>query len=205
MNSKKSFNKHRISPTLYRNQADLKRALEIVTQDLIHAQENKHPVLGSDNEGFCQIDDVVTFLQGVEDFDYINRTHIIELFFKDPERKILINGDDRIKYKTVKYVKPPQTLYLGTIENLKSRIMESGFRSRTKGYVKLYESVERALSFAAKFATDPNDRLVTIAVDADKAFSEGLKFSTYEDGQYIVVQVDKKYLINTEGETRENY
>jgi RNA:NAD 2'-phosphotransferase (TPT1/KptA family) len=198
-NTNKPFNKSRLAPTLYRNQADLKRATIFVTEELLLAQDGKPSMLVIDVEGFCTINNVVDFLREKEDMDYINSTHVIELFFKDPERKILINGSDRIKYKSVKYVKPPQILYFGTIENLKSKMVSSGIRSRTKGYVKLYATEDEAIGFASKFATNSSDRIVTIAVDSDKAFSDGLKFSTYVEGEIIVVQVDKKYLISKEG------
>jgi RNA:NAD 2'-phosphotransferase (TPT1/KptA family) len=205
-NTKKTFNRNqRNSQTLYRNKYDLDKALSIVTENLKNTQDGIIDNLPTDEDGFCKISDVVSMLRGEEGFDYVNNTHIVELFFKDPDRKVLINGEDRIKYKSVRYVKPPSILYFGTLENLKDRMVESGLRSRTKGYIKLYDTPDKAILFASKFATEPTDKIVTLTVDADKAFSEGLKFSTYVDGEYIVVQVDKKYLNNSEGNSDENY
>ena len=194
---KKNYTPSRNIPTLFRNKSDLKKVLELVTQALRDIQEegynSVHPALKMDSDGFCTIEGVTSFLK--EHMDYVNSTHVVELFFKDKDRKILINGDDRIKYKIVKFVKPPEKLYFGTISSLKHRMVESGIRSKTKGYVKLYDTEERAISFASKFTTDPDDVVVTLAVDTERAFSDGLKFSTYIEGEFITVQVDKKYLL----------
>lgn len=204
MTENKPFSKSpRTLQTLYRNQSDLKRVLEIVVEALKKAQDGEDSPLMVDEEGFCRIDDTVSFLKGIEGLDYINYSHIIELFFKDPDRKILINGDDRIKFKSVRYVKPPEVLYFGTIENLKGRMLESGIRSRTKGYIKLYATESQAIAFATKFATSSDDKIITLEIDSEKAFSDGLKFSTYIDGEFIVVLVDKKYLMNNKGASNE--
>lgn len=188
--SKDSFSKKKFIrkiPTLYRNQEELNKALSIVKGALSDSD-----MLYKDLEGFVQISDVVELLK--KTFEYVNSTHVIELFFKDNEGKILINGDDRIKYKVVKFVKPPKKLYFGTLENMRSRMLEHGLKSNTKGYIKLYDTEDRAILFASKFATKDGDKIITLSVDAETAFSDGLKFSTYIDGEYIVVKVDKKYL-----------
>ncbi|MBD3261273.1 MAG: hypothetical protein GF334_06245 [Candidatus Altiarchaeales archaeon] len=200
-NNRPRNNFRRPPTTLYKSQDDMMKAL-FATIDLLQgkipeAMEGKEEALkiGSyvkDEEGFYSIDAITEAVQSL--LPYINRNHIVELYFKDRDRKILINGSDRIKYKEVRYVKPPDTLYFGTIENLVDRMREGGLRSTTKGYVKLYDTPEGAFTFGGKFATREGDKVVALAVDAGAAFTDGLKFSTYIKGEYIAVRVDKKYL-----------
>ena len=129
------------------------------------------------------------------ELDYINRNHIVELYFKDRDHKILINGEDQIKFKIVTYVQPPDTLYFGTLEGLASRMLAGGIKSHTKKYIKLYETKEQAEEFAKKFASREEDKVVTLTVNAKKAFADGMKFSTYKPGEYIIVRVDRNYII----------
>lgn len=175
--------------TLYRTQTDLMRALNLTIELL------KGNLPGKDSEGFLSVDSVCDLVRQKEcTLGYINKNHIIELFFKDKDRKILVSGEDRIKYKEVKYVQPPETLYFGTITGLVGRMMNFGIKSSTKGYIKLYMSKEMAADFGKKFATMEKDTVTVIEVDALKAFSEGLKFSTYKEGEYVVIKLDKRYL-----------
>lgn len=192
----KKHNTGRKTPTLFRNERDLEYTLKIVSKELKKAQDGETSILSPDENNFSLIEDVVRYVhEEVDNLQYINNAHIIELFFKDPNRRILIKGGDMIKYKKVVYVQPPKYLYAGTVEGLKEKMMLTGIRSKTKGYIKLYKSEQDALSFASKFAKHPSDILTTILIDAESAFNDGYKFSTYRDGEYIVVQVDPKYII----------
>jgi RNA:NAD 2'-phosphotransferase (TPT1/KptA family) len=202
MNENKTLRK---SPaTFYKNQNDLKRALLTVIDVLREAAEKEVELikvgeyqLTLDSEGFAKVDDIVALLKWrYSELSYINRNHIIELYFKDRDQKILINGDNLIKYKIVKYVQPPQTLYFGTLKNLAERMKESGLISHTKKYIKLYETAEMAIDFAKKFATRQDDEIVVLEVNAGKAFSDGMKFSTYKEGEFIIVKVDRKYIVS---------
>jgi RNA:NAD 2'-phosphotransferase (TPT1/KptA family) len=125
---------------------------------------------------------------------YMNRNHIVELFFKDRDRKILISGTDDIKYKEVRYVQPPTTLYFGTLAHLTDRMTHNGIKSTTKGYLKLYDTKELAQEFAKRFVQRDDDKIVVIEVNALAAFTDGMRFSTYKDHEYIVVRIDKKYI-----------
>ena len=175
-------------PTLYPTQKDASRALDVAINLL------KGDGVGKDNEGFCLIKDLCQeIIKQDESFGYMNRNHVIELFFRDPDRKILISGEDRIKYKEVIYVQPPDTLYFGTIENFVSKMKIHGIRSNTKGYIKLYRDPQEACRFAEKFTRD-GERTVALEIDSKKAFSDGLKFSTFKDGEYIVVQLFSRYI-----------
>jgi len=189
--------------TFYKSFLDLKKALLTVIDVLHHAAEEETStlqmddfLLSFDENGFAKIDDIVSFLKyQFPELSYINRNHIIELYFKDRDQKILINGEGLIKYKIVKYVQPPQTLYFGTLKNLADRMKESGLKSHTKKYIKLYETSELAEEFAKKFATREGDEVVVLEINAAKAFSDGMKFSTYKEGEYIIVKVDRKYIV----------
>lgn len=175
--------------TLYISQNDLSTALVTVINLL------KGNDLNKDAEGFTLIDDVCSKLkQVIPDLGYINRNHIVELFFKDKDRKVLVSGVDRIKYKEIRYVQPPNSLYFGTLTGLVSRMMQFGIKSSTKGYIKLYGSVEAATEFGKRFMNQEGDSVSVIEIDAQKAFSEGLKFSTYKDDEFVVIRLDKRYL-----------
>jgi len=189
--------------TFYKNSNDLKLALLSVIEMLREAADKEAETImigdfqiSLDSNGFAKIDNIVAFLKWrFPELYYINRNHVIELYFKDRDQKILINGDDLIKYKIVKYVQPPQTLYFGTLKNLAERMKESGLKSHTKKYIKLYETAEMAEDFAKKFVTREDDEVTVLEVNAGRAFSDGMKFSTYKDGEYIIVKVDRKYII----------
>lgn len=176
-------------PTLYMSHRDFKKAI-ITGIDILQSDRIK-----KDSEGFSSIDELCEMIKtSNEKLNYINRNHIIEFFFKDRDRKILVSGLDRIKYKEIRYVKPPDILYFGTLEYLVPKMKMAGIRSNTKGYIKLYDTPEKAKDFAQKFIEN-NDKVVTLTIDAKSAFSNGLKFSTFKEGEYIIVNVNKKYIL----------
>lgn len=177
-----------ITPSFYVSSKDLNRSLTIGI-DLL-----KSKTLQKDSEGFCLVDDVCNEIKKIDpSLSYINRNHVIELFFKDKDRKVLVSGLDRIKYKEVKYVQPPEILYFGTVDALAPKMKINGIHSSTKGYIKLYDTPERACEFAKKFARE-GDKVVSMRILALSAFSDGLKFSTHQPGEFIVVQIQKIYI-----------
>lgn len=179
---------HRI-PTLFPTQKEANRAL-IAGLDILRGNEIK-----KDDQGFCLIEDLCSALKNMdESFGYLNRNHIIEFFFRDIDHKVLISGVDKIKYKEIKYVKPPDILYFGTIKKFIPKMKEHGIRSNTKGYLKLYDTALDACNFAEKFARE-GESTVAIEIDAERAFSDGLKFSTFKTGEYIVVQINRAYIL----------
>src|SRR5690606_13968134 len=100
-------------PTATEAEKDLTMGLDILKGDL----------LKKDEDGFCSLDDLCNLMKEKDpSFGYMNRNHIIELFFRDIDRKILISGENQIKYKNVKYVKPPSILYFGSVTNLIPRM-----------------------------------------------------------------------------------
>jgi hypothetical protein len=179
---------HRL-PTLFPSQREAYRALDVCIGILQGDEIKKDP------QGFCLISDLCEEIKRKDDrFGYLNQNHIIEFFFKDNDRKILISGIDKIKYKDIKFVKPPEYLYFGTVENLLYKMRLQGIRSITKGYVKLFETPERACEFSEKFARE-GEKTAALKINTGKAFSEGLKFSTFNEGEYIVAQVISRYII----------
>lgn len=176
-------------PTLFPSSKEAARALTLGIELL------RGDKLKKDEFGFCLIDDLCRKIIEIDNtLGYINRNHIIEFFFRDIDRKILISGVDQIKYKDIRYVCPPDILYFGTVSNLVSRMKEHGIRSNTKGYVKLYSSPEKACEFAKKFARE-GEETSAIKINARDAFSEGLKFSTFIQDEFIVVQITRKYIL----------
>ena len=176
-------------PTLFPTQKEANRALTVGLEIL------KGEDLKKDDQGFCLIEDLcLAIKKSDESFGYLNRNHIIEFFFKDTDHKVMISGIEKIKYKEVRYVCPPEFLYFGTVQKFAQKMKLNGIRSNTKGYVKLYATEKDACEFAKKFARD-GETTVAIKVNAEEAFTDGLKFSTFKDGEYIVVQVNRMYIL----------
>jgi len=176
-------------PTLFPTQKEANRAL-IIGLEILKGNELK-----KDDQGFSLIEDLCqALIKRDASFGYINRNHIIEFFFKDADHKILISGTDKIKYKDIRYVCPPKILYFGTVENFIPKMRLNGIRSNTKGYIKLYDTEKEACEFAVKFARE-GEKTVAIKIDAERAFSEGLRFSTFKEHEYIVVQLNKDYIL----------
>jgi len=177
------------APTLYPSSKESLRALNLGIEIL------KNDDIKKDIEGFCLIDDLCLAIKEKDStFRYINRNHIIEFFFKDSDRKILISGSDLIKYKKVIYVQPPDILYFGTIEDFIPKMKLNGIRSNTKGYLKLYATPEKACEFAEKFAR-VGEKTISLKINAKQAFSDGLKFSTFLKDEFIVVQLYPGYIL----------
>lgn len=175
--------------TLFPTLKDSNRAL-IIGIELLKGNELK-----KDEQGYSLIEDLCQAIVKKDgSFSYINRNHVVEFFFKDVDQKILISGTDKIKYKEIRYVCPPKILYFGTVENFIPRMRLNGIRSNTKGYIKLYDSEKEACEFATKFAQE-GEKTVAIKIDAERAFTEGLRFSTFKEHEYIVVQLHKEYVI----------
>ena len=179
-------------PTLYKTQNDLEQALYVV----IDLFKEKKDTLATDEGGYVSVEWLCVYLKSkCPNLSYINSSHIVELFFKDPERCILVNGVDKIKYRYIRYVQPPEVLYFGTTKALAAKMRVNGIQSGTKGYVKLHDSPARAVSYASKFMSNPAVEAAVFKVDTARAFSDGWKFSIFNEGEYNIVRIDKKYLI----------
>jgi len=175
--------------TLYMSQDHLRKAI-LIAIDLLNGSSLK-----KNDEGFCSVDGLCERIKSIDpELAYINRNHVVELFFKDKDRKIFVTGYDDIKYKEIRYVQPPETLYFGTLNKLVGKMKQFGLRSSTKGYLKLYGTPELAADFARKFMSCPEDRVVVLSIDALGAFSSGMKFSTFKNNEYIVVRIDQKFI-----------
>lgn len=178
--------------TLFHTPTDLSAALI----SAVHILKNRAPNVSFDSNGYCKINEVCEALKKRMPFlSYIDRNHIVELFFKDNQHKVIFNGQDLIKYKIKKVIEPPDILYFGTLWNLARKMRNRGIFSSTKKYIKLYESPERAQLFASKFATQSKDRIIALGIDAKSAYKCGTKFSTYEDGEFIVSKIEKEHII----------
>lgn len=177
--------------TIFNSPTDMNSALI----SAVHILKNKERIVSFDKSGYCSPDDLI---KGIVDkmpyLSYLNRNHIVELVLKDKHRKMIFNGQDKIKYKVKKVVEPPEVLYFGTLSNLSKKMMENGIYSGTKHYLKLYSEKDRALNLAAKFIKMQSQKLVVLKIDAKKAHDEGLKFCTYVDGEYIVPEIKKEYI-----------
>jgi hypothetical protein len=175
--------------TLFMSQEDMRKALLTVI-DLL-----SNNALPQNEAGMCSINELCVRVKEIDPhLHYINRNHIVELYFKDRDRKIFICGLDEIKYKEVRYVAPPDILYFGTLSKLVGKMKLHGLRSSTKGYLKLYDTPEHAADFARKFINSPDDKVVTLTINAKAAFTEGMRFTTYKPHEYVVVRIDRKFI-----------
>lgn len=176
-------------PSLFPNYTEFKKALETCVSIL---QEG---VLQTDNEGFSVIEDLcVEAKKRDNSLNYLTNNHIIELYIRDPKKRILISGSNKVKFKNVKYVQPPDILYFGTLSHLVEKMKKNGLRSSTKGYLKLFSNPQSALEFAEKFKKG-NEEPVYLTIKAKEAFERGVRFSTFKEGVYIVSKLDKKYIV----------
>ena len=177
--------------TLFSNQSDLDTALI----SSVHLLRNNIASLDKDEDGYFNVKDLCDALKRRMPFlSYITKNHIIELFFKDKHRKIIFKDQNFLKYKLKVYLCPPDELYFGTLTNLANKMKDRGIFSNTKKYVKLYCSKDNATSFAKKFAIHKDDKISLLVIDAKKAYGDGLKFSTYEEGEYIITNLKKEYI-----------
>lgn len=185
--------------TLFKTPTDLSAAL-IST---VHIFKNQGPNIPFDPNGYCTVTNLCAALKKRMPFlCYINRNHIVELFFKDSQHKIIFNGPDLLKYRVKKVTEPPDTLYFGTLWNLARKMKDRGIFSSTKKYIKLFESPKQAQSFATKFATQSKDKIVALEIDSKAAYERGARFFTYEDGEYIVSGIEKEHIIWAEEEKK---
>jgi RNA:NAD 2'-phosphotransferase (TPT1/KptA family) len=175
--------------SLYMHPDDLNKAMLTAVSLLTNDS------LPQTDTGFCSIDDLCEKIRAIcPQLDYINRNHIVELYFKDTGRKIFISGLNEIKYRETRYVQPPDVLYFGTLTRLVPSMKANGIKSSTKGYLKLYSTSQLAIDFATKFISKPEDKVTTLTIDAAAACHDGMRFTTYKPDEYIVVRIDKKYI-----------
>jgi len=190
MRKEQTNDKFLLPRTLFRVQYQLEDTLNMAIK-IMTTPDNGLEV---DKDGYYNLDSLCAKIkEALPSLGYLNKNHIVELFFKDKSRRILINDVDGIKYKEIRYVQPPDTLYFGTFDYLAGRMKSNGIRSSTKGYVKLYETPKEAMEFTARFKSD-NQTIVSLKIDAKGAFTSGTKFSTYKVGEYIAVKIDEKFI-----------
>lgn len=176
-------------PTFYDSRGTLGKVLDSVYTIIEEKQ------LEADELGFIRIDDLCAEVcKKHPGLSCLNRNHIVELYFKDPSKKILISGIDRIKLRDTRYVEPPELLYFGTLEFLKSPIALNGIKSLTKGYVRLHETPDEACQYAEKFRKRPGDKTACLEIEALRAYENGTKFSTYNNREYIVKRIHREYI-----------
>jgi RNA:NAD 2'-phosphotransferase (TPT1/KptA family) len=179
--------------TLFSSLDDLNTTL-ITT---VHLLRDNTANLSIDDSNYYLVDDVCKTLKKRMPFlSYIDKNHLLELFFKDKERKIIFKDQNLMKYKLKIYLEPPETLYFGTLTNLALKMKDKGIFSSTKKYVKLYADKEQAIAFAKKFILSDKDTVSVLVIEAKKAYEteHNLRFSTYNPGEYIVTNIKKEYI-----------
>ena len=102
-----------ITASLFQSQNDLKAAL-ITT---VHLLRDNLASLPRDKEGYYHITNICETLKKRMPFlYYINKNHIVELFFKDRFRNIIFKNDTYLKYKLKVYKDPPEELFLEPLQ-----------------------------------------------------------------------------------------
>jgi RNA:NAD 2'-phosphotransferase (TPT1/KptA family) len=177
------------SSSLFPNFYEFKRVLELCVKVLQMEDIKK------DEEGFYDLNYLCEKLKKEDkNLTYLTTSHIIELFIRDPKKRILITNDNKIKYKNIKYVQPPEILYFGTTNTLLEKMKKNGIKSVTKGYIKLFLDPKEALEFAKKFVKE-QEQVTYLSIKAKEAFENGIRFSSFKDGIYIVTKIDKNYIL----------
>lgn len=183
-------------PTFYDSRNTLNKVLCIAYKVL---RDKSHPLMKED--GFISIDEFCLFLR--ENYKsiipkYLNRNHIIELYFKDKTKSIMIRGENKIRLREKAYICPPDILYFGTLKSISKIYLKNGIKSFTKGYIKLHRTSEEACGYAIKFLKDKRrDTTCSIKVDAKRAYKDGVRFTAYDDsGVLIVKELDKLFILD---------
>lgn len=177
--------------SLFPNQDDLK----ITLISAIHLLRDNTSGLEKTKDGYFNSGDVCAAIKKRMPFlCYIDHNFLVELFFKDNLRNIIFKDESLVKYKIKTYVNPPDILYFGTLSNLAEKMKGKGIFSSTKKYIKLYSSRESAEKFAKRFAIHSTDKISIMEIDAKKASEVGVRFSTYEEGEFIVSEVKKEFI-----------
>ena len=70
----------------------------------------------------------------------------------------------------------------------------SGLKSKTRGFIKLYDSPDKAILFAQQFADRPGDVTVSLEIDSKSAYENGVKFLLRSPGEYTVGRLDKVFI-----------
>jgi len=187
-----NYNSKETNRTLYWSihhmKAALKSTIEVLTVD---------KSLEITDKGFYTVPDLIAYLKSKhKELYYIENQHIVELFFKDYTKKILLDDSGTlIKYREVHYVKPPEILYFGTMEHLINLMSHNGIKSNTKKYIKLFTSANEAIEHASRFKVKDRDSLIALKINTELAFSDGFRFSSFKENEFIVSNIPSKYII----------
>ena len=126
------------------------------------------------------------------ELSYLDENHLAELFLRDPEGLLRVEYDT-VGRRTDNFVKPPEVLYFGTTERYKDDMRKRGIVSKSKGFVRLFEYEEDALSFSKRFEGEG----CTLLIDAKSAYSRGITFSASgREGEYLTTMISPIYIIH---------
>ena len=100
---------------------------------------------------------------------------------------------DTIGRRTDNFVKPPEVLYFGTTERYKDDMSKRGIMSKSKGFVRLFDNPEDAVSFSRRFEGVG----CTLPIDAESAHKKGINFSASgREGEYLTTMISPIYIIH---------
>lgn len=151
-----------------------------------------------DKKGWCDIDLLIN--KANTSGKHINRKILNELVQFDSKQRYSISEDKKMircnqghsinvdmEFKTLK---PPDTLYHGTVERFLSDIIENGIKKMSRQYVHLSSEVNTATS-VGKRRGEP----VIISIDSKKMNENGILFYLSDNGVWLCEYVSPEYIV----------
>ena len=144
--------------------------------------------------GWAKVNDVLNALK-------ISMGELESIVEEDNKGRFLFNTD-KTKIKAVQGhsievildlipIKPPETLYHGTVEKYFKWIEREGLKSMGRNFVHLSEDLETANIVARRRDTKP----VILKVFSEKMFDDGYDFYQAENGVWLVEKVPPEYFV----------
>jgi hypothetical protein len=125
-----------------------------------------------------------------EELDYLTDLHMAEVYLRDPEGILRIE-DYGFGRRTDNVVEPPDVLFFGTTEYFKEGMKSRGIQSKSKGFVRLFDTVEEAEKFSKRFEGES----AVLAINAFDAHKKGIKFSASgRPGEYLTESISPKFI-----------
>jgi len=166
--------------SMYKNERDYESAVEALDRFMGERAE-------------VPSEDAADHLKGV--VGYACRSHLVEIAMRD--RRFMMNGDETVKRRIIKDVRPPETLWFGTVLGMVDSFVRNGASSKTKGYIKVHGTPGAALIHARRYKM--RGRMAAVKVDAEAMVADGKRFTMYEDGVYCVRSIEPGYFVRLDG------
>lgn len=154
--------------------------------------------LEMDEEGWVPIEQLLDALHRENAWKNVTKEDI-ERMISESEKKRYEIVEDRIRAFyghsiTMKIAKvksePPKILYHGTARRFLQSIMENGLTPQSRQYVHLSQDVETAKNVGGRH----DDKPVILAIDAIKAWDEGIAFYLGNEKVWLADIIPSRYI-----------